>query len=124
MPTALPTPKHMLSATALTHAVEVISAPELVMKDGEVKKSKSFAGRQPYRLTIEWSRGARQKARPDGSTIDVLDLDQQNVTIWSDTVITAEVGTYVVLDQVMIGAVDGLTYVQALGLRPYQAKKQ
>lgn len=119
MPT-LSTPRHMLSATALTHAVEVVASPELViMKNGDVKKSKAFPGMQPYRLTVEWSRGARQKVRPDGSTMDVVDLDQQNITVWSDKVVTAEVGTYVVLQNVMIGAVDGSTYVQALGLKSY-----
>lgn len=112
-------PGYLTPVARWTEPVQVVSAP-IVKKDdsGEVKINDNFPGRTPYRMSVEVVSGVRTKVMPDGQTMTFPEVQTKNVTVWSETVITANVGDYVVLDEPMLGAVDGNIYVQALGVKP------
>lgn len=112
-------PSYLTPIKRWTEPVQVVSAP-IVKKDdsGEVKINDNFPGRTPYRMSVEVVSGVRTKVMPDGQTMTFPEIQTKNVTVWSETVITANVGDYVVLDEPMLGAVDGNIYVQALGIKP------
>lgn len=111
-------PTHMISATALLEPVEVVRAPEIASARGSdsPKTSTNFPGTAAYRVTVEYLRGTREKTFQDGEIVTIPVLDQVTVTVWSATSLKAEVGDYVVFNDLMIGAVDSTLYVQAQGM--------
>lgn len=113
-------PERMLPASALAGLVQVTSPPALRLEgEGEQtkpKESKQMPGLQAWRLEVEAVVGQRTKALPDGKQVTVLDLRQQLVTIWAESAPTCEIGDYVRLRDLCIGAVDRSFYVWASGL--------
>lgn len=113
-------PERMLPASALAGLVQVTSPPALRL-DGEgdqmrPKESKQMPGLQAWRMEVEVVVGQRTKSLPDGKEVAVLDLRQQAVTIWAESAPTCEIGDYVRLADVAVGAVDRSFYVWASGL--------
>lgn len=114
-------PSYLVPAGLLaTEPVEVTRGPEMkLVGEGEAKKPKTnqnFPGRFGYAMAVEVVRGVKQKNLPNGKTVEVAVLDEINVTVWAESVPEVGPGDYVHLRGVMVGAVDGTTYVQALGV--------
>lgn len=113
-------PERMLPASALAGLVQVTSPPALRL-DGEgdqtkPKESKQMPGLQAWRMEVEAVVGQRTKSLPDGKDVTILDLRQQAVTIWAESAPTCEIGEYVKLRDVCVGAVDRSFYVWASGV--------
>lgn len=111
-------PSHLTPLELLAGAVEVLADPrEKTGENGEIKRSKDFnaAG---WIVPVELVRGTRTKALPDGRTATVLDTEQLNITVWSDSRPLVSPGMYVRLITPMVGAFNGAIYVQCLGLVP------
>lgn len=114
-------PTYMIPASVLaTEPVEVTRAPEM-RTVGEGKKEKPkvsdyFPGRIAYSLAVEVERGRKRKILLDGRSGEVPVLDEVSVTVWAESAPSVKVGQYVRLSGVMVGAVEGSTYVQALGV--------
>lgn len=109
-------PGHLTPLALLAGAVEVLADPrEKTGENGEIKRSKDFnaAG---WTVPVELVRGTRTKALPDGRTATVLDTEQLNLTVWSDSRPLVSPGMYVRLVAPMVGAFNGSIYVQCLGL--------
>lgn len=109
-------PSHLTPLELLAGAVEVLADPrEKTGENGEIKRSKDFnaAG---WIVPVELVRGTRTKALPDGRTATVLDTEQLNITVWSDSRPLVSPGMYVRLVSPMVGAFNGSIYVQCLGL--------
>lgn len=113
-------PERMLPASALAGLVQVTSPPALRLEgEGDQtkpKESKQMPGLQAWRMEVEVVVGQRTKTLPDGKEVAVLDLRQQAVTIWAESAPTCEIGEYVKLRDLAIGAVDRNFYVWASGL--------
>lgn len=113
-------PERMLPASALAGLVQVTSPPALRLEgEGDQtkpKESRQMPGRQAWRMEVEVVVGQRTKALPDGKEVSVLDLRSQAVTIWAESAPTCEIGEYVKLRDVAIGAVDRSFYVWASGV--------
>lgn len=109
-------PSHLTPLELLAGAVEVLADPrEKTGENGEIKRSKDFnaAG---WIVPVELVRGTRTKALPDGRTATVLDTEQLNITVWSDSRPLVSPGMYVRLVSPMVGAFNGSIYVQCLGI--------
>ena len=114
-------PPYLVPASVLaSEPVEVTRAPELVLVDEKPKVNANFPGCQAYRMAVEVVRGSKQKRLLDGSTVEVALLDEIAVTVWTATAPSVQVGQYVRLAGVMVGAVEGSTYVQATGVAAVQ----
>lgn len=113
-------PERMLPASALAGLVQVVSPPALRLEgegdQAKPKESKQMPGLQAWRMEVEVVVGQRTKALPDGKEMRVLDLRTQAVTIWAESAPTCEIGEYVKLRDVAIGAVDRTFYVWASGV--------
>ena len=110
-------PPYLVPAGLLaSEPVEVTRAPELVLVDEKPKANSNFPGCQAYRMAVEVVRGSKKKTLVDGRTVEVALLDEIAVTVWTASAPSAQVGQYVRLSGLMVGAVDGSTYVQALGV--------
>lgn len=114
-------PAYMVPAGILaTEPVEVTRGPELkLVGEGDQKNPKvnaNFPGRFGYAMAVEVVRGAKQKKLPNGKAVEVAMLDEINVTVWAESAPEVAPGDYVRLHGVMVGAVDGTAYVQALGV--------
>lgn len=123
---SIPVPAYMVPAGILaTEPVEVTRGPEMkLVGDGDQKKPKvnpNFPGRTAYGLTVEVVRGAKQKTLADGQKRTVPILDELSVTVWAESAPEVVLGEYVHLHGVMVGAVDGTAYVQALGVAKAKA---
>lgn len=118
---SIPVPAYMVPASILaTEPVEVTRGPEMkTVGEGDQKKPKTsdfFPGRTAYGLTVEVVRGMKRKNLMDGRTAEVPVLDEISVTVWAESAPEVAPGDYVRLSGVMVGAVDGTAYVQAVGV--------
>lgn len=119
---AFPIPKYMIGIDEISGPVQVTREPEVVMQreNGEVtdrrKESNAFPGCTAYRVEVEYYAGERIKIRPNGEEKTVELLGQTNVTVWSQTPVTAHVDDYVVFEHLMVGGMQGGPYFQAQGL--------
>lgn len=114
-------PSYMVPAGILaTEPVEVTRGPELkLVGEGDQKKPKAnanFPGRAAYSMAVEVIRGTKEKTLADGQKRVVPILDEISVTVWVESAPEVGPGDYVRLHGVMVGAVDGTAYVQALGV--------
>lgn len=110
-------PPYLIPASVLaSEPVEVTKAPEMVLVDEKPKVNSNFPGRTAYRMAVEVVRGTKEKTLFDGRSAEVPILDEISVTVWTASAPSAQVGQYVRLAGVMVGAVDGSTYVQATGV--------
>lgn len=86
-------------------------------ENGSPKSSAAFPGCLGYSVRLEGVRGVREKLLPNGDSAQVLVPFNFNVTVWtSNGVEGVEEGDYVVIDQPMVGAVNGTLFYQARGL--------
>lgn len=111
-------PNYLVSVEWLTSPVEVVGAPVLKTdENGSPKSSAAFPGCLGYSVRLEGVRGVREKLLPNGDSAQVLVPFNFNVTVWtSNGVEGVEEGDYVVIDQPMVGAVNGTLFYQARGL--------
>lgn len=111
-------PGYLTPAEALASSMEVIApVREKTDADGTQKRSPAFGGKLGWIVPLELVRGTRQKRLPTGETMEVLDTETINATVWNNAHPDAEVGEYVALVSPMIGAVEGSIYVQALDVK-------
>ncbi|MGP9722249.1 hypothetical protein [Corynebacterium sp. AOP40-4SA-5] len=116
-------PSWMIGGELFTGAVEVRSVDGLdTTKEGKPKASKGFPGLLPFKVTVEFLRGVREKKRLDGQALQLPDYDQISVKVWGEGSPQVEVGDYVRLIQPMVGSVDGNLFVQAVGLVKVEPK--
>lgn len=121
---AFPVPQYMTGIDEISGPVQVTREPEVVMQrqNGEVtdrrKESNAFPGCTGYRVEVEYYAGERTKVLPNGQEQTFPLLEQTNVTVWSQTPVTAHVGDYVVLERLMVGGMQGGVYFQAQGIQP------
>lgn len=69
-------------------------------------------------------RGRKRKTLFNGRSAEVPVLDEISVTVWAESAPSVQVGQYVRLSGVMVGAVEGSTYVQALGVAAVQREEE
>lgn len=118
-------PPYLVPAGLLaSEPVEVTRAPELVLVDEKPKANSNFPGCQAYRMAVEVVRGSKKKTLVDGRTVEVALLDEIPLTVWTVTAPSVQVGQYVRVSGLMVGAVDGSTYVQATGVQAVEAKNR
>jgi ssDNA-binding replication factor A large subunit len=127
--THMTVPNYLIPASVLaSEPVEVTRAPEMrTVGEGDDKKPKVsdyFPGRTAYGLAVEVVRGRKRKTLLNGRSAEVPVLDEISVTVWAESVPSVQVGQYVRLSGVMVGAVEGSTYVQALGVAAVQREEE
>lgn len=111
-------PNYLTPTAALASSMEVIApVREKTDADGTQKRSTAFDGKLGWIVPLELVRGTRQKRLPTGETMEVLDTETINLTVWNNARPDVEVGEYVALVSPMIGAVEGSIYVQALDVK-------
>lgn len=109
-------PSHLLPIASLVDSVEVVGdVREKTDRDGNIRRSEHFNA-PGWIVPVEIIRGTRQKHLPDGKTAEILDAFILNCTVWSAKKPAVKVGDYVEFDGLMIGAVEGNLYAQALGV--------
>lgn len=121
----VPVPSWMIGGDLLGAGGQLLADPEMKLdrESKEVKTSKGFPGLTPWAVNIEWSRGTRQKIKPDGNSMTIPVFEQTPVTVWTEGDRPAvKSGDYVKLVTPMVGAINGAVYVQALGLKKIEAK--
>lgn len=110
-------PNYLTPMAALASSMEVIApVREKTDADGTQKRSTAFDGKLGWIVPLELVRGTRQKRLPTGETMEVLDTETINVTVWNNARPDVEVGEYVVLVSPMIGSVDSNLFYQALNV--------
>lgn len=120
-------PQYLVPASVLaSEPVEVTRAPKIKTEGkGDNKRPKTsdyFPGCTAYRMAVEVVRGMKRKTLFNGRSAEVPVLDEVSVTVWAESEPSVQVGEYVRLAGVMVGAVteenssDAATYVQALGV--------
>lgn len=98
--------------TALTGAVEIVTVPYLKIDDeGNPKENENFPGRVAYGTRVEAVTGYREKTMPDGQILTLPELEKFPLTIWTETPLDLEVGTYVYLQNLYAGMVDRTVYL-------------
>lgn len=119
---AFPVPKYMIGIDEISGPVQVKQEPEVVMQreNGEVtdrrKESKAFPGCTAYRVEVEYIADVYEKVMLNGEVEINKIFGQMNVTVWSQTPVTAHVDDYVVFERLMVGGMQGGPYFQAQGL--------
>lgn len=112
-------PNYLTPVAALASSLEVVGqVREKTDNEGTQKRSPAFGGKRGWVVPVELVRGTRQKRLPTGETMEVLETETINVTVWNDAKPAVGVGDYAVLVSPMIGAVEGSIYVQALDVEP------
>lgn len=97
-------------------SIEVIGdVREKKDKDGK-RKSEMWTGenRLGWVIPVEVIKGSRKKKLPNGRLLEIMDTEIINVTLWSEERPDLSIGDYAAFSGLMVGAVDGKVYIQAL----------
>lgn len=110
-------PNYLLPLEAL-ESVEVIGDIREKVGVDEAQKRETWTGenRPGWVVPVEIIRGSRLKTLPNGKTLETLETEPLNVTVWAHKKPDFEPGAYVKFVGLSVGAVGGKTFFQALGI--------
>lgn len=110
-------PPHLFPVGALFEPLTVTGEVREKMRDDKQQTSEAFQ-------SLGWTvpvRGVREYSEMVvGGTRQVVPVPfDKNVTVWSMSKPVAHIGDSVVLEEPLIGAIDGNLYIQCRGVSPY-----
>lgn len=121
-------PRGMVPITALAHAVEVVTGPEMAMDGDKPKKKAAYPGRTGWRLTIEATVGFRQKrvlgANNEVKVFNGADLFSHSVTVWADQKPQCAPGDFIFLENLAVGRLDNGFYLTATNAKKVDVKAE
>ena len=110
-------PAYLIPLESL-ETVEVVGDIREKLGADNAQKRESWTGenRPGWVVPIEFIRGTRLKTLPNGKQLESLETELVNVTIWAYEKPNIGIGDYVSFEKLSVGAMNGNSYFQALGV--------
>lgn len=110
-------PAYLIPLESL-ETVEVVGDIREKLGTDDVQKRESWTGenRLGWVVPIEFIRGTRLKTLPNGKQLESLETESINVTVWTHEKPNIGIGAYVSFEKLSVGAMNGKSYFQALGV--------